>query len=56
MTSAEALRTLTERHDWLCARIKAKRSVGWETVYDERERDALAWALAELESEQRGER
>ena len=41
----EALRTLTERRDWLTARIAAKQSVGWEVLYDTRERDALAWAL-----------
>jgi hypothetical protein len=43
--------TLRQRHDWLTERIKAKETVGWETTYDERERDALHWAIDELEKE-----
>lgn len=37
---------LDQRRLWLTERIKAKKAVGWETVYDESERDALAWALS----------
>jgi hypothetical protein len=36
---------LEQRRRWLTERIKAKEIVGWETVYDTSERDALAWAL-----------
>jgi hypothetical protein len=36
---------LCERRKWLDARIQAKTSVGWDTEWDERERDALAWAI-----------
>jgi hypothetical protein len=50
MTGTEAIRTLTERRDYLGHRITAKRSLGWETQYDQRERDALTWALAQLEA------
>ena len=36
---------LDQRRLWLTERIKAKKAVGWEKVYDESERDALASAL-----------
>jgi len=39
------LATIRERRDYLTARISAKQEVGWETVWDERERDALTWVL-----------
>lgn len=39
---------LRQRRDWLTARIAAKESVGWDVEYDTAERDALAWALAQL--------
>ncbi len=39
------LNTIRQRCDYLTARITAKQQVGWETVWDERERDALTWVL-----------
>lgn len=42
------LAVLQERWKWLNARIKAKKQVGWETQWDERERDALEWAISHL--------
>lgn len=42
------LQTLEERRLYLDARIKAKRSVGWDTLYDEREHAALTWAVLNL--------
>ena len=36
---------LSDRRNYLEARIEAKKKVGWETRYDEREHAALAWAL-----------
>lgn len=39
---------IDQRRRYLEKRIEAKRSVGWETVYDESERAALAWALEQL--------
>ena len=44
----EALRTLTERRNWLTARIAAKESVGWDVTWDIRERDALSRVLREM--------
>lgn len=44
-----ALQTLKERRDWLEQRVIAKKKVGWETTYDERERDALSWIISEYE-------
>jgi len=38
-------KTLCERRDWLEQRIIAKKKVGWETHYDEREHAALVWLL-----------
>jgi hypothetical protein len=45
----DAVAVLRERRAYLDARIEAKQRVGWETQWDERERDALAWAITELE-------
>lgn len=42
------LLVLKERLKWMSARIAAKRSIGWETQWDERERTALAWAVEQL--------
>lgn len=42
------LQTLREREAYLQLRAEAKRKLGWEWSYDERERAALAWAIAEL--------
>jgi hypothetical protein len=39
---------IDQRRRYLEKRIDAKRSVGWETVYDESEHAALAWALEQL--------
>jgi hypothetical protein len=46
--AAEHLATLKDRCRYLHARFLAKESVGWETVYDEREYMALEWAIALL--------
>jgi len=48
MSEPDELRTLTERRDYLAARIEAKEKVGWETTYDRRELKALNWALPRL--------
>jgi hypothetical protein len=48
--AVEHLQALRERAAYLGARIDAKRSVGWESQYDERERDALVWALRRIEA------
>lgn len=49
MSSADAhLQTLRERAAYLGKRVEAKRSIGWEYAYDERERAALQWAIAQL--------
>lgn len=45
----EALIVLRERRDWLTERIKAKRTVGWDTQWDQRERDSLAAVIAHME-------
>lgn len=45
----EHLKTLRERRNWLKARIEAKESVSWDTVWDRREQQALAWAVETLE-------
>jgi hypothetical protein len=44
----EARAVLTERRNWLTERIKAKEAVRWDTVWDQRERDALSRALEHL--------
>ena len=41
----EALSVLRERRDWLTARIAAKKSINWETQWDERECASLTWAI-----------
>lgn len=46
MTPDEYLDRLDQRRRYLEARIAAKKSVGWETIYDQSERDALTWILA----------
>lgn len=43
-----AVAVLRERRDWLNARIEAKMQVGWDIEWDQRERDALSWALERL--------
>jgi hypothetical protein len=43
--TAQHLDRLDQLRRYLEERIAAKRRVGWETLYDESERDALAWAL-----------
>lgn len=45
----EAVRVLKQRRDYLKLRADAKRSLGWEFDYDERERDALTTVIAEIE-------
>jgi hypothetical protein len=47
-TDRQHIDRLDQRCKWLTARIVAKKSVGWETFYDESERDALLWALVNL--------
>jgi hypothetical protein len=49
MTLAEAVRVMTERRNWLTARIAAKKSVGWDVEWDTRERDALTRGIEELQ-------
>lgn len=44
----QALVVLTERRNWLSARIKAKAHVGWDVEWDIRERDALSAVIAHL--------
>jgi hypothetical protein len=44
----EAIGVITERRNWLTERIKAKETVGWDTSYDIRERDALNVVINEL--------
>lgn len=48
MNDPDHIETLRQRRNWLTARIKAKESVGWEVIYDTRERDALSWMLDKL--------
>ena len=43
------LTVLIERRNWLTERVKAKQIVGWDVVWDIRERDALTWAINILE-------
>lgn len=42
------LAVLRERRDYLFGRIEAKQRVGWGIEWDERERAALTWAVAQL--------
>jgi hypothetical protein len=43
------LAVLRERAEYLDLRIEAKQTLGWEVDWDQRERQALLWAIAELE-------
>jgi hypothetical protein len=45
---AEAIEVTRQRRDYLTQRIVAKRVMGWETQYDERERDAHTTLLTAL--------
>lgn len=45
---------LQERERYLRHRIEAKRTVGWETRWDEREHDALQWAIDALKERDDG--
>lgn len=45
---------LQEREKYLLQRIEAKRSVGWETQWDEREHNALQWAIDTLKDRDDG--
>lgn len=54
MSVESAVKVLTERRNWLTARIAAKNQVGWDIVWDTRERDALSVAITELERGDRG--
>ena len=45
------LQVLTERRNWLRERIEAKRRVGWEIQWDEREFAALEWVVGYLNGE-----
>lgn len=45
MTAGEFLDVLDQRRRYLEQRVQAKRTVGWDYAYDQRERDALAWAV-----------
>lgn len=49
MNLPEAIQVLTERRNWLTARIRAKESVGWDVQWDRRERDALSRAIDYLD-------
>ncbi len=40
--------TLDTRRAYLTERIAAKRRIGWETQWDEAERNALTWALNQI--------
>lgn len=42
------LDVLAQRERYLRERIQAKQRVGWEYRYDERECEALAWAIEQL--------
>lgn len=48
LNGVSAYQTLVERRNWLVQRITAKSNVGWDTEYDQREHDALCWALDTL--------
>lgn len=48
MTAADHLDRLTQRRNWLTARIGAKQSIGWDVDYDTSERPAPTWAIAQL--------
>ena len=44
----EHIETLKQRRDYLVGRIDNKKKQGWETQWDEREHEALTWALNQL--------
>lgn len=44
----EALEVITQRRNYLTSRIAAKLENGWETQWDERERDALTVVIEHL--------
>lgn len=48
MRLADAVKVITERRNWLTARIQAKQSVGWDVEWDTRERDALTAVIDHL--------
>lgn len=48
MTEQEFIDRIDQRRRYLDERIVAKQRVGWETVYDEQERNALQWAVDQL--------
>lgn len=41
----EYLENLTQRRDYLHLRIGIKKEMGWEYEYDQKQYDALTWAL-----------
>jgi hypothetical protein len=51
ITPEEAIETLRQRRKWLTVRAESKAQIGWENIYDTRERDALTWALNVLAPE-----
>jgi hypothetical protein len=48
MTASEYLDVLDQRRRYLEQRVQAKKTVGWDYAYDQRERDALAFVLGVL--------
>jgi len=51
--SLDRLEVLRQRRDYLDLRIEIKTSLGWDAGYDEREREALRWAIGCLEFDSR---
>lgn len=47
----DELKTLIERERYLRGRAALKKSVDWDYKYDEREANALAWAISQLKRE-----
>lgn len=47
----EAIEVTRQRRNWLTARIAAKQTVGWDTEWDTRERDAHTRLLQEIGAE-----
>ena len=45
---AAHLSIMQQRCKWLTARIEAKKSIGWDVVWDTAERDALAFAIERI--------
>ena len=48
MTADEYIDVLDQRRRYLEQRVQAKKTVGWDFAYDQRERDALTWAVGVL--------